>query len=144
MIVTLNWLKEFVDFPWSAQELAERLTMAGLEVSNIKQLGQLFGSTNFDARARDRLAELSGDPSVTLQESLSTLRSLEEFARAPSTIPGAAGGLGVTTAGVTPQGLGDPVLADKILAVLEGIEASTKEQTEFLKSGEGGFTAGPQ
>ncbi len=31
MKVTVDWLKEFVDFSWSAQELAYRLTMAGLE-----------------------------------------------------------------------------------------------------------------
>ena len=27
MKVTLNWLKQYVDFNWSPEELAERLTM---------------------------------------------------------------------------------------------------------------------
>src|SRR5437867_2039701 len=42
MKVTLNWLKEYVDFDWSPEELAERLTMLGLEVENIQKLGGEF------------------------------------------------------------------------------------------------------
>jgi len=30
MKVTLNWLKQYVDFNWSPEELTERLTMPGL------------------------------------------------------------------------------------------------------------------
>jgi hypothetical protein len=30
MKVTLNWLKQHVDFDWSPAELAERLTLPGL------------------------------------------------------------------------------------------------------------------
>lgn len=39
MKVTLNWLKKYVDFDWSAEELAERLTMLGLEVESITKVG---------------------------------------------------------------------------------------------------------
>lgn len=39
MIVTLNWIKEFVDFTCSPDELAHRLTMAGLEVEAVEYLG---------------------------------------------------------------------------------------------------------
>jgi phenylalanyl-tRNA synthetase beta chain len=39
MIVTYNWLKEFVDIDAPPQELCHRLTMAGLEVDSIKELG---------------------------------------------------------------------------------------------------------
>lgn len=39
MNVTLNWLKTYIDFAMSASELAERLTMLGLEVESIKHLG---------------------------------------------------------------------------------------------------------
>jgi phenylalanyl-tRNA synthetase beta chain len=39
MKVTLNWLKEYVDFDWSADELAERLTMLGIEVEGIVRTG---------------------------------------------------------------------------------------------------------
>lgn len=39
MKVPLSWLKEFVDIPISAEELAHRITMAGLEVSEIQYIG---------------------------------------------------------------------------------------------------------
>jgi len=32
MKVTLNWLKQYVDFNWPPEELADRLTMIGIEV----------------------------------------------------------------------------------------------------------------
>ena len=43
MKVTLNWLKQYVDFDWSAEELSERLTMLGVEVEGIQKLGGEFG-----------------------------------------------------------------------------------------------------
>lgn len=42
MKVTLNWLKQYVDFNWSPEELAERLTMLGLEVEGVQRLGGEF------------------------------------------------------------------------------------------------------
>ena len=39
MNVTLNWLKNYIDFEFSASELADRLTMLGIEVESIKQPG---------------------------------------------------------------------------------------------------------
>jgi phenylalanyl-tRNA synthetase beta chain len=42
MKVTLNWLKQYVDFNWSPEELAERLTMLGLEVEAVHKLGGEF------------------------------------------------------------------------------------------------------
>ena len=39
MNVTLNWLKTYIDFDFSAEELADRLTMLGIEVESIKELG---------------------------------------------------------------------------------------------------------
>ena len=39
MQITVNWLKEFVDFLWDWPELVERLTVVGLE------LGSLLGGT---------------------------------------------------------------------------------------------------
>jgi len=38
MKVTFNWLKQYVEFDWSPAELAERLTMLGLEVENVQKL----------------------------------------------------------------------------------------------------------
>ncbi len=42
MKVTLNWLKQYVDFPWTPEELRERLTMLGLEVEGMDKLGGEF------------------------------------------------------------------------------------------------------
>ena len=39
MNVTLNWLKNYIDFEFSPSELADRLTMLGIEVESVKQLG---------------------------------------------------------------------------------------------------------
>ena len=43
MNVTLNWLKNYIDFELSPSELADRLTMLGIEVESVKQLGAEFG-----------------------------------------------------------------------------------------------------
>ncbi len=39
MNVTLNWLKDYIDFEFSPSELADRLTMLGVEVETVKDLG---------------------------------------------------------------------------------------------------------
>ena len=39
MNVTLSWLKDYIDFEFSPSELADRLTMLGIEVEAIKELG---------------------------------------------------------------------------------------------------------
>lgn len=40
MRVSYNWLQEYVDIPWSPEELADRLTMAGLMVETMGPLAQ--------------------------------------------------------------------------------------------------------
>ena len=42
MKITYNWLKEYVDFAWDWPELAERLTMAGLEFESVEDLGARY------------------------------------------------------------------------------------------------------
>jgi len=42
MKVTLNWLKQYVDFDWPPEETAERLTMLGLEVEGVHKIGGEF------------------------------------------------------------------------------------------------------
>ena len=42
MKVTLNWLKQYVDFDGSPEELAERLTMLGLEVEGVHKIAGEF------------------------------------------------------------------------------------------------------
>ncbi|HSC35320.1 MAG TPA: phenylalanine--tRNA ligase subunit beta [Thermodesulfobacteriota bacterium] len=40
MIITVNWLREYVDFGITPEELADRLTMAGLEVEGVEHRGK--------------------------------------------------------------------------------------------------------
>ena len=42
MKVTLNWLRQYVEFDWSPDELTERLTMLGLEVEGVQKTGGEF------------------------------------------------------------------------------------------------------
>src|SRR5215470_14559003 len=42
MKTALTWLKQYVEFAWSAEQLAERLTMLGIEVEGIQKLGGEF------------------------------------------------------------------------------------------------------
>ena len=42
MKITLNWLKQYVDFDWSPEELTERLTMLGLEAEGVHKIGGEF------------------------------------------------------------------------------------------------------
>jgi phenylalanyl-tRNA synthetase beta chain len=42
MKVTLNWLRQYVEFDWSPEQLAERLTMLGLEVENVQKVAGEF------------------------------------------------------------------------------------------------------
>ncbi len=42
MLVSLRWLKDYVDIRISPAELVDQLTMAGLEVEAVKEIGPLF------------------------------------------------------------------------------------------------------
>src|SRR5436190_15083431 len=56
MKVTLNWLKQYVDFNWSPEELAERLTMLGLEVEGVQRLaGEFEGVVVAQILTRDKV-----------------------------------------------------------------------------------------
>src|SRR5512142_1302672 len=48
MRVPISWLKEYVDIPVPVEELAERLTFAGLEVSSIQTIGLPGSSLPWD------------------------------------------------------------------------------------------------
>src|SRR5690606_25292819 len=44
MLASVRWLKEYVDIPWSAKTLADRMTMSGSKVEAISILdGRLSG-----------------------------------------------------------------------------------------------------
>ncbi len=42
MKISYNWLKQYVDFDWSPSQLADKLTMCGIEVEGIESLGVNF------------------------------------------------------------------------------------------------------
>ena len=44
MLISLKWLKDYVDISLDAQALADKLTMAGLEVDEIKTIKPSFSS----------------------------------------------------------------------------------------------------
>ena len=55
MKTSVNWLAQYIDFNWDAQELAHRLTMAGLEVEDIDVVGELPDSVVVgEVRKRDK------------------------------------------------------------------------------------------
>jgi phenylalanyl-tRNA synthetase beta chain len=55
MKVTLNWLKQYVDFNWSPEETTERLTMLGLEVEGVQKIsGEFDGIVVAQVITRDK------------------------------------------------------------------------------------------
>ncbi len=56
MKVTLNWLRQYVDFDWSPEELAERLTMIGIEVEGVQKVaGEFEGIVVAQVVTRDKV-----------------------------------------------------------------------------------------
>ncbi|MDB6028335.1 MAG: phenylalanyl-tRNA synthetase beta subunit [Verrucomicrobiales bacterium] len=57
MKVTLNWLKQYVDFNWTPEELTERLTMLGLEVEGVQKVsGEFEGIVVGQILTKDKVA----------------------------------------------------------------------------------------
>jgi phenylalanyl-tRNA synthetase beta chain len=57
MKITLNWLKQYVDFNWSPEELTERLTMLGLEVEGVEKVaGEFEGIVVAQVITKDKVA----------------------------------------------------------------------------------------
>ncbi len=55
MKVTLNWLKQYVDFNWPPEEVTERLTMLGLEVEGVQRInGEFDGIVVAQVITRDK------------------------------------------------------------------------------------------
>ena len=55
MKVTLNWLRNYVDFDGTPEELTERLTLLGLEVEGVERLaGQFDGVVVAQVLSRDK------------------------------------------------------------------------------------------
>src|SRR3954447_23757678 len=49
MRVPMSWLKDFVDITLSPDELADRLTLAGLEVAEVEKIGLAGSELPWDA-----------------------------------------------------------------------------------------------
>jgi len=62
MKVPLSWLREFVEIEVSLMELAQRLTVAGLEVEEIRLVGLPFDGASPASRQEIRLSGLAWDP----------------------------------------------------------------------------------
>lgn len=55
MKVTVNWLKQYVDFDWSTEELTERLTLLGIEVEGVLPIrGDFEGVVVAQVLTRDK------------------------------------------------------------------------------------------
>ncbi len=70
MRVSLRWLRDYVDVPVPAHELARRLTMAGIEVEAIHAIGpsgqawdNIYVARIVQVTARRRLSACSSQPS---------------------------------------------------------------------------------
>ncbi|HLF37189.1 MAG TPA: hypothetical protein VI520_04560, partial [Anaerolineales bacterium] len=62
MKVPLSWLREFVEIEISIMELAQRLTVAGLEVEEIRHVGLPFEGASPVSRQETRVSGLAWDP----------------------------------------------------------------------------------
>ncbi len=55
MKITYQWLRQYVEFPWTPEELAERLTMLGLEVEAVeRQSGDFEGVVVAQVMSREK------------------------------------------------------------------------------------------
>ncbi len=76
MKISLNWLRRYLEIDWSVEEIAERLTLAGLEVEDIEeikpaftqvQVGRVLSTQTHPKADRLRLAEVDlGDRRETV------------------------------------------------------------------------------
>ena len=46
MLIPISWLKRYVPVDIPAQELAHKLTMAGLEIEEVREVGADWGRDN--------------------------------------------------------------------------------------------------
>jgi phenylalanyl-tRNA synthetase beta chain len=107
MRVSLNWLKEYVNIEMSPQELAEKMTMSGLEVESLEPVGQSIDSV---VAARilavrphpkaDRLSICDVDAGGNTLPVVCGAPNVEEGAVAPIALPGTRlpGGITVESA----------------------------------------------
>ncbi len=62
MKIPLSWLRDFVDIPLPLEDLAHRLTMAGLEVEEIRYVGWPMPVVDMEHRHETKITGISWDP----------------------------------------------------------------------------------
>ncbi|MGE5484889.1 MAG: phenylalanine--tRNA ligase subunit beta [Ignavibacteriales bacterium] len=153
MRVSYNWLREYVDVPWGVEELAARLTMAGLKVENIERTGgELTGlvagriESITPHPAADRLNVCTVDAGGRVLSIVTGAPGLSTGQVVAVAVPGAAlpRGWKIETAGfkgVESQGmllsateilLGEEHLEDEGILTLEGVRPGA-DLTEVLE-----------
>lgn len=100
MLVSLKWLKDYVDIDLNTRELSDKLTMAGLEVDSIKEVAPGFSGVVvarvLSVRPHPNADKLSlcevstGDKTVPVVCGAPNVRSgiLSAFAKVGANIPG--------------------------------------------------------
>jgi phenylalanyl-tRNA synthetase beta chain len=104
MKFTYNWLKQYVDFDWSPQELAAKLTFAGIEVEDISTLGgnipdavviaQILSSDQHPNA--DRLSVCCVNDGTSERQIVCGAKNYKVGDRVPLALPGATMGGGFT------------------------------------------------
>ncbi|MBI4507380.1 MAG: phenylalanine--tRNA ligase subunit beta, partial [Chloroflexi bacterium] len=96
MRVPLSWLREYVDLVLPAEELAHRLTMAGVEIEAIEQIGRDWGQVYVGQVAvlrqhpnADRLLLAELDLADRRLQAVTGAPNLRVGARVPVALPGA-------------------------------------------------------
>lgn len=97
MRVSYNWLKKYIDTSVSATELAESLTMAGLEVENIDNLGDKYKQFVVGEVIRiskhpnaDRLSVCSVNVGKETVQIICGASNIEQKHKVPVALPGAS------------------------------------------------------
>src|SRR5882724_4421972 len=99
-----NWLKQYVDFTWSPEELAEKLTFAGIEVEDVVSLGgkipeqvviaQILSSEKHPNA--DKLSVCRVNDGTTERQIVCGAKNYKVGDRVPLALPGATMGGGFT------------------------------------------------
>jgi len=90
--VTLNWLKQYVDFDWSPEKLAKQITMLGLKVESLpaatewRQIAPHSGSCGLSALSGIS-SEGAIEPPHAFTQFLSPLRGFNRFFDYPRFTP---------------------------------------------------------
>jgi phenylalanyl-tRNA synthetase beta chain len=83
MKVPLSWLKDYVDITMSPEELADALTMAGLEVETIEYIGKIWGDKIITAQIT-HLEKVAGSDHLSYTRVNSGVQEINVICGAPN------------------------------------------------------------